>query len=246
MPFTFAHPAIVLPLKYLPKNWISLTALVVGSMIPDAEAYFRMYAEKKHSHSWTGFLLFGFPFGLLLTFVFHNVVRNPLIDHLPSFLYRRFSSVKTFNWNKRFIQNWFAVLVSLIIGGSSHLFWDSFSDFNGWLLRMYPQLAREIVIGGRELEIPFVIQYISTLLGMIVMVFFIPPPRGPKNEVEVGSMIKFWGFVVVVAMSIFIPRRIRWPVNSIDDLIVGYISAFTLALLLACLVFERVEKPQPR
>ena len=114
MPFTFAHPAIVLPLKYLPKNWISLTALVVGSMIPDAEAYFRMYAEKKHSHSWTGFLLFGFPFGLLLTFVFHNVVRNPLIDHLPSFLYRRFSSVKTFNWNKRFIQNWFAVLVSLM------------------------------------------------------------------------------------------------------------------------------------
>ena len=27
MPFTFSHPAIVLPLTYLPKQWVSLTGL---------------------------------------------------------------------------------------------------------------------------------------------------------------------------------------------------------------------------
>lgn len=239
MPFTFAHPAIILPLKYLPKKWISLSALVVGSVIPDAEAYLRMYSEKEHSHSWAGFFMFGFPFGLLMTFVFHNVVRNPLIDHLPSFLYRRFAVFKSFNWNKRFVANWPAVMGSLIIGGSSHFFWDSFSDFNGWLLRMYPQLSGEIVVGGRELEIPFVIQYISTLLGIIVMLFFIPPPKNSHNVVGALTLIKFWGLVVVVATMIFIPRRIRWPVNSIDDLTIAIISAFILALILVCLVFER-------
>ncbi|WP_113654854.1 DUF4184 family protein, partial [Pedobacter namyangjuensis] len=30
MPFTFSHPAIVLPLTYLPKKWFSLTGLVIG------------------------------------------------------------------------------------------------------------------------------------------------------------------------------------------------------------------------
>lgn len=242
MPFTFAHPAIVLPLKFLPKKWISLTALVVGSVIPDAEAYLRMYSEKDHTHSWTGFFLFGVPFGLLLTFVFHHVVRNPLIDHLPSFLYRRFSRFKNFNWKKRFVQNWMVVVVSLIIGGASHFFWDSFSDFDGWLLKTYPQLSGNIMLRGRELEIPYLIQYISTLLGMIAILFFIPQPEGSRKVESTGSMMKFWGLVLVVTTIIFIPRRLQLPVNSIDDMMIAIISAFVLALILACLVFERGSK----
>lgn len=242
MPFTFAHPAIVLPLKYLPKKWVSLTALIVGSVIPDAEAYIRMYSEKNHSHTWTGFLLLGLPFGLFLTFVFHNLVRNPLVNHLPDFLYRRFSGFTTFNWNKRFVENWPAVLVSLIIGGISHFFWDSFSDFNGWLLKMYPALNREVVLGGRELEVPFIIQYISTALGMIVLLFFMPSPNGRGNSNGVKSILKFWAFVWFVAILIFISRRIRLPVNSLDDLIIAIVSAFMFGLLLACLVFEQPVK----
>jgi hypothetical protein len=42
MPFTFAHPAIVLPLKHLPKRWYSLTGLIIGSMTPDFEYFIRM------------------------------------------------------------------------------------------------------------------------------------------------------------------------------------------------------------
>lgn len=37
MPFTFSHPAIILPLSYLPKKWFSLTGLIIGSLIPDFE-----------------------------------------------------------------------------------------------------------------------------------------------------------------------------------------------------------------
>ncbi|WP_262496247.1 DUF4184 family protein [Flavobacterium piscis] len=40
MPFTFSHPAIILPLKYLPKNWISLTGLIIGSLTPDFEYFY--------------------------------------------------------------------------------------------------------------------------------------------------------------------------------------------------------------
>jgi hypothetical protein len=42
MPFTFLHPAIVLPLTYLPRQWFSLTGLVIGSLTSDFEYVLRV------------------------------------------------------------------------------------------------------------------------------------------------------------------------------------------------------------
>ena len=119
MPFTFSHPAIVLPLTYLPKKWYSLSALIVGSMTPDFEYFIRMKDYSKYSHTWGGIFWFDVPLGLILLFIFHNVVRNILIVYLPFSLNIRFSSFATFNWNKYFQNNIIVVLISLIVGITS-------------------------------------------------------------------------------------------------------------------------------
>ena len=49
MPFTFSHPAIVLPFS---KKWFSLTALVTGSIIPDFEYFFKMKGHSDYGHNW--------------------------------------------------------------------------------------------------------------------------------------------------------------------------------------------------
>ena len=54
MPFTFSHPAIILPLKKLPKKYISMTGLIVGSIAPDFEYFLRM--KSKYSHTMSGIL----------------------------------------------------------------------------------------------------------------------------------------------------------------------------------------------
>jgi hypothetical protein len=238
MPFTPAHPAIVLPLIYLPRKWISMTALIIGSVIPDAEAYLRMYSEKGLSHSWTGFFLFGIPFGLLLAFVFHNIVRDPLINNLPSFLQKKFLKFKEFNWNRGFVKNWPVVFISLIIGGASHFLWDSFSHFDGWLFKNYPGLRGNIFLFDRELEIPYLIQYISSLIGVIIILIFIIRLPSSKKIATHSISLKFWASVLVVSTIIFIPRRIRLPVNSMDDMIIAIISAFALALIFVSLFFK--------
>lgn len=51
MPFTFSHPSIVLPLTYLPKKWISLTGIVIGSLTPDFEYFLRMKIQSTYSHT---------------------------------------------------------------------------------------------------------------------------------------------------------------------------------------------------
>ncbi|MEM7184808.1 MAG: DUF4184 family protein [Spirochaetota bacterium] len=43
MPFTFSHPAIVLPFVKFPKQWVCLSALIVGSIVPDFE-YFMFFS----------------------------------------------------------------------------------------------------------------------------------------------------------------------------------------------------------
>ncbi len=51
MPFTFSHPAIILPLKYLPQNWFSLTGLIIGSLTRDFEYFIRMKVRSNYSHT---------------------------------------------------------------------------------------------------------------------------------------------------------------------------------------------------
>ena len=96
MPFTFSHPAIILPI--LEHRKISATALVVGSMSPDFEYFFRMKMQSEISHSFLGILLIDFPLGLLVMCVFHGIITNSLIDHLPSFFKARLQLLKNNNW----------------------------------------------------------------------------------------------------------------------------------------------------
>lgn len=83
MPFTISHPAIVLPLTFLPRQWFSLTGLVIGSLTPDFEYFLRMRIKSNYSHTLDGLFWFDLPLGLLLAFLFHNVVRDSLFDNLP-------------------------------------------------------------------------------------------------------------------------------------------------------------------
>ena len=122
MPFTFSHPAIVLPLTFLPRQWFSLTGLVIGSLIPDFEYFLRMRIKSTYSHTIDGLFWFDLPLGLLLAFIFHNTVRNRLYDNLPTFLKSRFLTFKQFNWNRYFKRNCFVVAISILIGATSHIF----------------------------------------------------------------------------------------------------------------------------
>ncbi len=120
MPFTFSHPAIVLPLKNIFGKWVSLTGLIIGSLTPDFEYFIRMKIQSSYSHTITGTLWFNLPLGILLCFAFHNIVKRPLIENTPNFIQSRMT-IK---------QNWIIVSLSIIIGAYSHIFWDSFTHSN--------------------------------------------------------------------------------------------------------------------
>ena len=83
MPFTFSHPAIILPFRYLPVKWFSFTGLVIGSLTPDFEYFIRMKVQSIYSHTLLGIFWFDLPLAILLAFLFHSLVRDTLFFNLP-------------------------------------------------------------------------------------------------------------------------------------------------------------------
>lgn len=241
MPFTFSHPAIVLPLTYLPKRWFSLTGLVIGSMTPDFEYFIRMKVESEYSHTLNGLLWFDMPLGLLLCFIFQNIVRNNLFVNLPTFLKSRFLTFKQFNWNRHFKENWLVVIISILVGAASHLFWDGFTHSNGYFVQTIPALTNTVDLLGRQIPILKILQHSSTLIGGLIIAYAIyklPTDRNIKERINP----KYWTTFFSITLTIILIRLISGlELKQYGSLIVTAISAALISLTLTPLLTKTTE-----
>jgi hypothetical protein len=230
MPFTFSHPAIVLPLKFLPSRWISLTGLVIGSITPDFEYFLRMKIRSDYSHTIDGIFWFDLPLGIVLAFLFHHIVRNNLFDNLPTFLKFRFSAFKQFNWNKHFKTNWLVVIISIIIGAGSHLFWDSFTHEHGYFVETIPTLRESINVLGKQIPTLKILQHSSSILGGLAIAFVIYSLPTNKTENDDVSW-KYWSIFAGLTLIIFFLRIVNGlSFEQYGSIIVSAISAGLISL----------------
>lgn len=232
MPFTFSHPAIVLPLTYLPKRWFSLTGLIIGSMTPDFEYFLRMKVESEYSHTLAGLLWFDLPLGLLLCFIFQNIVRNSLFDNLPTFLKSRFLTFKRFNWNRHFKENWWIVIISILVGAASHLFWDSFTHSNGYFVQTIPALTNTVDLLGKQVPILKILQHSSTLIGGLLIayaVYKLPTDTNVNERINP----KYWTIFFSLTLAIILIRLFSGlELKQYGNVIVTTISAGLISLTL--------------
>lgn len=239
MPLTFSHPAIVLPLSYLPKRWVSLTGLITGSVAPDFEYFFRMKVLSIYSHTWLGLLWFNLPVGLLVAFVYHDVVKQQFIINLPFKIKSRLALYQSFNWDRYFVQNMVIVIISILIGGVSHLFWDSFTHITGYFVMRW-DMAKSISIFS--LSIPFykIVQHASTVIGAIAIVIAIF--KMPQNNfMQVQKIISYW-LIVFAVILLTIMSRVAFGLNLHQywNVLVTAISGMLLGLIAASLTSRSV------
>src|SRR6185295_3910580 len=82
MPWTFAHPAAVLPLRRYCPALLNFPALLIGSITPDLGYHLSRKDWSAYAHSLEGSLLVCVPIGLLLLGSL-CLLRNPLWFLLP-------------------------------------------------------------------------------------------------------------------------------------------------------------------
>lgn len=228
MPLTFAHPAAVIPFRYLPRRYYSWTGLIAGSLTPDFEAFLRLGGSKQFSHSWEGMFLLDLPLCLCLSFLFHCVVRNYLINNLPPFLSARFAVYLHFNWIAAFKQRYAVIILSMLVGIFSHLLWDRITHLDTYAYHRHAGivLAPETAIAIRQW-----LQWTNSIAGGLLIcyqIFLLPRVR-----FHAKTWIGYW-LVVIMTTVIFVLFRLQQPF-FVDDVVNAGIAGALLGLILASL-----------
>ena len=238
MPFTFAHPAIVLPSGYLPKRWVSLTGLVVGSLTPDFEYFFRWQVLSVYSHTLAGIFWYDLPVALALTFVFHLLVKKALLKNLPIYFQVRLLKFKNFNWYSYFKAHFMVVILSTLIGVASHVFWDNFTHEHGFFVEKSAFLSQPIGINKISVPVFKLLQHGSSAAGILVILFVINQLPADKS-IRYDYQLKYW-LLLVALTSFFIGIRfiLGLDIRQWGNVIVSIISAGLLSFCLTPLILN--------
>lgn len=167
MPFTVSHAAAVMPLSR--NRSFVLSALVIGSMVPDLEFYLFFSFTRVVSHSLLGIFTFCLPAGLIALAVFHGLLKRPLLSLLP-IGHRRLLApyAGSFAWRpaSRFLQ----IVVSLLVGVLSHLVWDAFTHVYGLGVRAFPLLALPLwPLSRGAIRICDLLQLFFSIMGLVFL-----------------------------------------------------------------------------
>ncbi|MCU1286148.1 MAG: hypothetical protein JWO13_2498 [Acidobacteriales bacterium] len=168
MPFTLAHPAAVLPIR----RFGILSALIVGSMIPDAFHFLPGMGESEFGHTLLGLLVFCLPAGLFCLWFFHECLKLPSMELLPKHHAEVISRVSR---DFRFLPvgRLFRIVLSIFVGALTHLTWDSFTHDNGWAVQHWEILQGRVdLFPHYQIARSELLQDLSTLVGMLTVVLW--------------------------------------------------------------------------
>jgi hypothetical protein len=160
MPLTLSHPAAVLPLRRL---GLPMTSLVIGSMVLDIPLYLGSRRGYDLAHSPLGVPTVDVAGALLVLAMWFAVLRDPLVDLAPSVVRARLAPRARLTRRQ-----WLLAPIGALIGGITHVAWDSFTHADRWGSEHVTWLQRD------HLGLPGLkwAQYASGVLGLIVVAWF--------------------------------------------------------------------------
>ncbi|AEB76555.1 DUF4184 family protein [Clostridium botulinum] len=246
MPFTFSHPAIVIPLnKQLPK-YFNITALILGSMAPDFEYFLRFKPIGKIGHTLLGVFSFDIPIVFIMAFLWHCIIKKTFILSLPDPFDKKLSyflNKKADVFNIKYV---ITFVVSTLVGVYSHILWDAFTHKTGFFVTRIALLSNNIKIMHFNIPIYKILQHGSTLIAtvyIIIYVFSIMKYNCNKiNYFGRSTKISYWGFIIFMTLLIT-TYRILFTLNFFSlkyfgVYIVSFISAGILSLLIVSAIFN--------
>lgn len=230
MPFTFCHPAIVLPIYLSRKRWFSLTGLIVGSVVPDFEYFIRLRVLSKYSHTMAGLFYFDLPLALILAFLFHSCVKKKVVLNLPEFLRSRFWRYLDFNWTPWFRKHWWIVTISILVGASSHIAWDGFTHKGGLIVSRFEPLQQPFIVGHYSIPYYKIAQHVSSILGFLVIAYYVG--MLPKSNTQTTTRSTYYWFAVLACTFILsLLSILKMGIPGIGSMIVIGLSALMSAII---------------
>lgn len=244
MPFTAAHPAIILPI--LRSRYFSATGLVIGSISPDFEYFFKMGVNSEFSHTIGGLFYFDLPVSLVLAFIFHLIIKKNLVRNLPPFFQGRIQDMYQLDFVKYANEHKLILIISALTGAGSHIFWDSFTHNNTFFTSIIPFYKTTFVpYEGVRYPLFYALQHISTVLGLaIITIYFLTLKTGTSND-TFNPKVSYWFILISITFATYMLRFTLNPSDyELGNAIVSGISGLSIALLCCGLINFRNTSTQ--
>jgi len=235
MPFTVSHPAIIMPI--LKHRHIDRTALIVGSMAPDFEYFIHFKPYQVYGHTLLGFLIYNLPMVILVSFIFHKLIKPSLISNLPEWLTNRVVSNQPQAFKLSF-RSTVIFIYSALFGMLTHLIWDSFTHYSGVAVKWFG-LNQMIDIGLVQIPLYKFLQHGSTVIGFIIIFFYILNIKENKRLCLKSRKEKIFYWFIVSLLSVVLMCSFIVMINIAS--LGGYVVSFMNAVMLSILIISVAE-----
>lgn len=256
MPFTFAHPAAILPLRR--SRFLQTVPLIIGSLVPDLPYFLPTRigrAAFPDTHTLYGSFSTDLPLGMTLL-VLTLLLREPLTVLLGARVrWICLRSIERFNERPL---HWPIALLSILVGSWTHIAWDSFTHQTGWTATRVAALSAPITLFGWDTATSHLLQYVSSVFGLVMLAIWFRRlvARVPAAVAEAQSRPRArWLVLVMISFAsllIGVSRAyLAWHTGSYYHLgyllltrTIGWFAVLYLAAGLVALVSRRLE-PAP-
>jgi hypothetical protein len=219
MPWTFAHPAAVLPFARGPRG-LPLAGLVVGAMSPDLLYYTGHFEVAKEAHTPLGILTLCLPIGLLVALVV-RLLRGRLVALLPQ---PHRGAVASLPPRPPLSEprEWLLLAAAIVLGAATHVLWDAFTHGDGLVVQAWPALREPLfTLGPRRFHVYNTLQHASTLFGVACLAIVYrrwlrrtagaaaraagPPPAAFDGDGRERHRVALLAGCVLVAVGVALP-----------------------------------------
>ncbi len=245
MPFTFAHPAAVLPFTKS-KKYFYLPAMILGSMAPDFEYLLRGRPYGIYGHTLWGMIAFDLPIVIIVFLIWKYIIWSAIESYMPQFL----KEGNTYKWCSkiRFVATF---CYSAIIGIATHVIWDSFTHKEGEIVKRIAMLNKVVAIGNYEIPVYKVLQHGSTLIGFGIMFCLLLTSykhrdKTQNESVETKTKYLFWSGAILVSLLVFMGWYFikRISINNYGALVIRMIDSGFISLLILSLILKIKNEAQ--
>jgi uncharacterized protein DUF4184 len=167
MPFTPTHVLAILPVGALLRR-LPLSALAVGSMIPDLPLFVPFLPGYAMTHSPVGIVTVCLPLGVAMLLAFQWIIKVPAISLFPTWAQTRMTSCS----RPLLIPStgfFFRVSLAVVLGAITHVVWDAFTHQGRWGTQLFPVLNQTTLILGWHVPGYKLFQYGSTIVALPVL-----------------------------------------------------------------------------
>lgn len=255
MPFTFAHPAAILPLRR--SRFLQTVPLIIGSLVPDVPYFFptRLGRALPDTHTLYGSFSICLPLGMALL-ILTLLLREPLTVLLGARArWICLRSIERFNARPL---HWPIALLSILIGSWTHIAWDSFTHQTGWTTARVAALSAPVSIFGWDTETSHLLQYVSSVFGLVVLAIWFRslvvrvPPARIADQARPQARWLVLALILFVALLIGVSRAVlAWHSGSYYRLgyllltrTIGWLAVLYLAAGIVAMLSRRLE-PEP-